>query len=89
MVCEYKPKKCCDYGIVTYHVDYVIVGTGTAGSLLAKVLSDDKKTEVISLEAGDNNSQDIAIKDSEFAGIEFGLEQNFFTSYFWQIDTTA
>jgi choline dehydrogenase len=75
--------------IKTYWADYVIVGTGTAGSLLAKILSDDPKTSVISVEAGENKSKDTAIKESAFAGIEFGLEQNFFAAYFWSIDTVT
>lgn len=36
----------------SYKADYVIVGTGSAGCVLANVLSSDKKTSVISLEAG-------------------------------------
>lgn len=44
----------CEYG--TY--DYVTIGTGTAGFLLAKRLSDDLRTSVLSLEAGENNSHD-------------------------------
>ena len=36
------------------HADYVIVGVGTAGAVLAKELSDDKKTSVIALHTGSN-----------------------------------
>jgi choline dehydrogenase len=86
---RFKHNKYNDDGIKTYKADYVIIGTGTAGSLLARLLSDDHISSVISVEAGENKSNDEAIRDSAFAGIEFGLEQNFFSSYFWQIDTVA
>lgn len=38
--------------------DYVIVGVGTAGAVLAKKLSDDKKTSVIALHSGENLTDD-------------------------------
>lgn len=41
---------------ITY--DYIIVGNGTAGAALARKLSDNKKTKVLVLEAGVNNSSD-------------------------------
>lgn len=43
-------------------VDYVIVGVGTAGALLAKRLTDDKKTSVVALHKGKNLTQDPEIK---------------------------
>lgn len=67
--------------------DYVIVGTGTAGSVLARLLSDDYVHTVISIEAGENNSCDIPVIDSTYIGTGFGLEQNYYPNYFWQIDT--
>lgn len=87
--CRRGIKKCCRNGVKTYIADFVIVGTGTSGSLLARILSDDHRSSVISIEAGENNSRDEAIRDSAFAGVEFGLEQNFFSAYFWQIDTVT
>lgn len=42
--------------------DYVIIGVGTAGAVLAKQLSDDHKTSVIALHSGENLSQDPEIK---------------------------
>ncbi len=45
--------------------DYVIVGVGTAGAVLAKELSDDHQTSVIALHIGENLSQDPLIKFSE------------------------
>jgi choline dehydrogenase-like flavoprotein len=49
--------------------DYVIVGVGTAGAVLAKRLTDDKKTSVIALHIGENLTEDPLIKFSVNAGI--------------------
>lgn len=49
--------------------DYVIVGVGTAGAVLAKRLSDDKKTSVIALHIGENLTEDPLIKFSVNARI--------------------
>lgn len=38
--------------------DYVIIGTGPAGAVIAKNLTDNKKTSVLVLEAGENNDKD-------------------------------
>lgn len=46
------------------HADYVVVGVGTAGAVMAKKLSDDKKTSVIALHAGSNFTQTPLIKYS-------------------------
>lgn len=48
--------------------DYVIVGVGTAGAVVAKKLTDDRKTSVIALQSGENLTNDPLIKFSEFAG---------------------
>ncbi|SFD64924.1 GMC oxidoreductase [Bacillus sp. OV194] len=61
--------------------DYIVVGTGPAGAVIAKTLTDDKKTSVLVLEAGENNDKDTPISDSRFA---LELEENFFPQYFWQ-----
>lgn len=61
--------------------DYIVVGTGPAGAVLAKILSDDKKTSVLVLEAGENRDKDVPIRDSTQAP---ELEENFFPQYFWQ-----
>lgn len=47
--------------------DYVIVGVGTAGAVLAKKLTDDKKTSVIAIHNGKNLTQDPDIKYSKNA----------------------
>jgi choline dehydrogenase-like flavoprotein len=51
----------------TYHADYIIVGVGTAGAVLARKLTDDKKTSVIALHSGANLSNDSLIKYSSNA----------------------
>lgn len=47
--------------------DYVIVGVGTSGAVLANLLSGDKKTSVIALHLGENLTEDPEIKFSRFA----------------------
>lgn len=47
--------------------DYVVVGVGTAGGLMAKKLSDDKITSVIALHNGENLTDDPLIKLSKNA----------------------
>ncbi|SFJ87108.1 GMC family oxidoreductase [Thermoflavimicrobium dichotomicum] len=61
--------------------DYIIVGTGPAGAVMAKILTDDKKTSALVLEAGENNDKDKPIRDSTLA---LELEEKFFPQYFWQ-----
>ena len=61
--------------------DFIVVGTGPAGAVIAKTLTDDKKNSVLVLEAGENDDRDKPIRDSRFAP---ELEEQFFTEYFWQ-----
>ncbi|MBH0333805.1 dehydrogenase [Brevibacillus brevis] len=61
--------------------DYIVVGTGPAGSVVAKKLTDDKKTSVLVLEAGENNDRDMPISNSTFA---LELEEMYLPQYFWQ-----
>jgi choline dehydrogenase len=61
--------------------DYIVIGTGPAGAVIAKTLSDDKRTSVLVLEAGENNDRDQPIRNSTFA---LELEEHFFPQYFWQ-----
>ncbi|TNJ58376.1 GMC family oxidoreductase [Paenibacillus hemerocallicola] len=65
----------------TLSFDYIVVGTGPAGAVIAKTLTDDKKTSVLVLEAGDHNDKDKPIADSAFA---LELEESYFPQYFWQ-----
>lgn len=61
--------------------DYIVVGTGPAGAVIAKTLTDDKTTSVLVLEAGPKKDRDVPIQDSAFA---LELEESFFPEYFWQ-----
>jgi choline dehydrogenase len=61
--------------------DYIVIGTGPAGAVIAKTLTDDKTTSVLVLEAGENNDKDKPIMNSTFAP---ELEEHFFPEYFWQ-----
>ncbi|WP_336788583.1 GMC family oxidoreductase [Paenibacillus sp. MMO-177] len=61
--------------------DYIVVGTGPAGAVIAKTLTDDKKTSVLLLEAGANNDKDKPITDSTMA---LELEEQYYPQYFWQ-----
>ena len=68
----------------TYTADYVVVGAGTAGSVVAKVLSDNLKTSVLALEAGENHNTDPSIQLSINAP-EVGFEDQ--AAYFWPGET--
>ncbi len=47
--------------------DYIVIGVGTAGAVVAKQLSDDMKSSVIALHNGENLTQDPLLKYSQFA----------------------
>ena len=49
-------------GVKGNSADYIIVGVGTAGGLLAKRLTDDKKTSVIALHSGQNLTGSFILK---------------------------
>lgn len=61
--------------------DYIIIGSGPAGTIMAKLLSDNKKYSVLLLEAGGNHDQNEVIKNSEHV---FELEENYYPQFFWQ-----
>jgi len=54
--------------------DYIVVGTGPAGAVIAKTLTDNKRNSVLVLGAGENNDKDKPIRDSTFA---LELEEHF------------
>jgi choline dehydrogenase len=62
--------------------DYIVVGSGPAGAVLAEKLTADRKTSLLLLEAGDNNSEDRPVRDSLFAP-PFILTDDFLPNYFW------
>ncbi len=49
--------------------DYIIVGVGTAGATVAKMLTDDLKTSVIALHSGEDLTNDPLIKYEKFVPI--------------------
>ncbi|MGE0009907.1 MAG: GMC family oxidoreductase [Candidatus Babeliales bacterium] len=65
-----------------YDADYIIIGMGTAGAVIANRLTNDKKTSVIGLEAGDNNNNDEVIEVP--ASGYLNLLPNYYPYYFWQ-----
>lgn len=56
------PLQAKNSGVKGNRADYVIVGVGSAGGLLAKQLTDDKKTSVIALHSGKNFTESFIIK---------------------------
>jgi len=65
----------------TIAYDYIIIGSGPAGCVLGKTLSDNKKNSVLLLEAGENDDDDWPIKDSSYPVFEL------YPQYFWQGET--
>lgn len=64
------------------HADYVITGTGPAGSVLAEMLSRDPLNQVYVFEAGFNGTSDEIL---EFAGPQTAtIPTDHFAKYFWQ-----
>lgn len=51
----------------THHADYVVVGVGTAGAVVAKLLSDNHENSVVALHIGENLTEDPLIKYSDNA----------------------
>ncbi|WP_055667882.1 GMC family oxidoreductase [Desnuesiella massiliensis] len=49
--------------------DYIVIGAGTAGGIIAKELTDDKRTSVLVLEAGTNMMQEQSSGSSPGSGV--------------------
>lgn len=49
--------------------DYIVIGVGTAGALVAKRLTDDKQTSVIAIHNGKNLNNDPLIKYTQFVPV--------------------
>lgn len=62
--CRFQPKSPT--------ADYIVVGVGTAGAVVAKKLTDDRRTSVIALHIGENLTEDPLIKFTEFSAITVG-----------------
>lgn len=61
--------------------DYIIIGAGTAGGIIAKKLTDDKKTSVLVIEAGTNMSNESpSIAAAELAANDNRLSYNILSS---------
>lgn len=59
-----------------YKYDYIIVGNGTAGAVLARKLSDNKKNRVLVIEAGPNLSDDPVVLEPFSSSIANDLAYN-------------
>src|SRR4051794_36693489 len=63
--------------------DYIVVGLGAAGALMVNKLA--QRYHVIGIETGPANLYNTKpIRDSTFVGVEFGLEEDYFSVYFYQ-----
>lgn len=58
--------------------DYIIIGTGPSGAVMAKTLSDNYNVSVLVLEAGNNNTNDLPIQKIT------NETWRYFSRFFWQ-----
>lgn len=61
-ILPFNPLQAKQSGVESNKADYVIVGVGSAGALLAKELTDDKETSVIALHSGENFTNSFILK---------------------------
>jgi choline dehydrogenase len=59
---------CATAQTTTKQYDYVIAGAGTAGLLLANILSEDPNVTVLVLEAGTDSRTEVNVTDPERRG---------------------
>jgi len=60
--------------IMQQEFDFVIIGGGTAGLVVANRLTENPDIQVLVLEAGENHIEDLHVKDSSAFGASFGTE---------------
>lgn len=70
---------------VCYDADYIIIGMGAAGCVVARVLSEQSNFSVIGIEAGANQICEEPIRNVLYNGL---LEEEYAANYFWQHDAT-
>src|SRR5579872_1404569 len=75
-----------------YKYDYIIVGNGSAGAILARKLSDNNKKKVLVLEAGinlNNDPQVLAASLSYFSTVIGNLTNNPLYAYTYVVQTAG
>lgn len=81
---ECRAKSSSEQEHFDYCADYVIIGMGGSGCVIARRLTDDFKTSVIGLEAGSNVIDQEPITDPSF---QAELDHGYSAQYMWQGET--
>lgn len=63
-----------------YTADYIVIGVGTSGSTVCRLLTDDMKTSVLALEAGGNHNNDPDIKFTRNTPLSVFFDK---VEYYW------
>jgi choline dehydrogenase len=79
------PKDFQQRGSCDLEADYIIIGAGTAGCVVARRLSDDYDNSVLVFEAGENNDADkrICCESGQTQPAFASTIANFFNQFFW------